>query len=98
MSRKRHYVYVALPWSSVGLMCCSCCGKKITEGQYRYFETEEAYVPQHRACCEDDPEWKQLDKEQAIREQQRSDMLADAIAFRDKWGVTDLNELIEELK
>lgn len=57
--------YAQTPGQEVGLMICTSCQKKITEGQYRYRETEEAYLPQHRACSASDPKWAQLDSEAA---------------------------------
>src|SRR5690348_1525425 len=62
----KHWEYSELP-STVGLMVCTACHKPITEGQYRYRETEAAYLPQHRACSISDPRWAQMDAEAAKR-------------------------------
>jgi hypothetical protein len=51
----------------------------------------------HRACCADDAGWKKVDAEQAARDRRNDEMLADAIAFRSKWGVNDLDDLISDL-
>lgn len=59
--------YTRTPGHQVGLMICTACNRKITEGQYRYRETEEAYLPQHRACSLADPKWAKLDAEDATR-------------------------------
>jgi hypothetical protein len=47
----------------VGLMICTACHKPIGEadGDFRYRETNDAYLPQHRACSPGDPEWAKID-------------------------------------
>jgi hypothetical protein len=85
----RRYQYVHFRYCRVGKMRCCSCGKKITEGQYRYHETENAYVPCHRACCPNDPQWNvldQADKDAAIR---RQEFEIAVLAFYDKWGPMD---------
>lgn len=52
---------------SCGLMKCCSCGKDITEGPFRWRETDAAYVTQHRTCSEGDPKWAALDAEAAKR-------------------------------
>lgn len=95
--KNRHYNYSNARYSSSGTMVCSFCNKKITTGDYRYYETPNAYISQHRACCADDPHWKELDNEQAALDHRNAEMLADATAFRAKWGVSDLDDLIGDL-
>lgn len=56
----KHWEYTQTP-NQVGLMVCTACQRNITEGQFRYRETDDAYLPQHRACSADDPKWAQLD-------------------------------------
>lgn len=57
----KHYEYTHASRCKVGTMKCCRCGKKI-EGEYRYHETEHAYVPCHRECCPDDKKWAELDE------------------------------------
>jgi hypothetical protein len=77
-------------------MVCTACGRPIVEGQFRYRETEEAYLPQHRACSKEDKRWTQLDSERAKREEfDRLRREAFAI-YCDKFGVPD--DLIEEMR
>jgi hypothetical protein len=62
-----------------GLMRCCSCGNPI-KGPYRVREKNDAYVTQHRACSEFDPQWavmdRQAEKRQRKAEQLRSDCLA----------------------
>lgn len=90
------YSYHLAPTSSHGLMRCAACNKHIAEGQYRVREKTEAYVTWHRACTDADPNWMKLDTEQHDRHVRNKAFQAACIAFRDKWGVTDLNDYIEE--
>lgn len=86
---KRHYEYAHARSCQVGKMRCCSCGKKITEGQYRYHETEDAYVPCHRACCPTDPHWQALDREEEEVKARRREYEIDVLAFYDKWGALD---------
>lgn len=63
----KHWDYADAATSTTGLMVCTACRKKITEGQYRYRETEAEYLTQHRACCTADPMWAKMDKAEAAR-------------------------------
>lgn len=65
MSNKFRWMYADRANRSVGTMICTHCQKPIKSGEYRYRETEDAYLPQHRACSEADPKWAELDKERA---------------------------------
>ncbi|MEB0133439.1 MULTISPECIES: hypothetical protein [unclassified Pseudomonas] len=90
MSRKnRNYDYADASYQLVGTMQCCACGKKITEGPYRYHETADAYVPCHRACCPDDKRWKELDDSEAGQAIRHKEYCADVLAFYDKWGGLD---------
>lgn len=85
--RKRRFYYEYETKNRHGCMQCQICGKEIKPGlSYRWWETSDAYLSEHRSCTEDDPEWKKLDKrkqeaidwniqyEQACKE------------FLEKWG------------
>jgi hypothetical protein len=79
-----------------GIMQCNRCRSKIDEGEFRFYLNYklDAYVTEHRACSESDPRWAALDVERAQREAYHRDMLADCLAFKAKWDVKDLDELI----
>ncbi|GKQ44406.1 hypothetical protein [Pseudomonas syringae] len=95
MSRKnRRYQYADTSYCSVGTMQCCACGKKITEGPYRYHETTDAYVPCHRICCEDDPKWLELDRQEQASIERRKLFEVDVLAFYDKWGWPDDEEFM----
>jgi hypothetical protein len=90
MSRKnRHYYYADARYQKSGTMQCCACGKKITEGPYRYHETTDAYVSCHRSCCPEDPKWLALDQEEQASIERRRLFEADVLAFYDKWGASD---------
>lgn len=90
----RHYQYVDVRYCQVGKMRCCSCGKKITEGQYRYHETENAYVPCHRSCCQKDPHWAVLDEAEEASKAKRKQFEADVLAFYDKWGHLDEDDFM----
>lgn len=86
---------------SVGTMICAGCGKPITGGEYRSYMRSKShdwrYIIHHRECCSDDPVWAKRDAKKVSEAQDRRDLLAAAIAFRDRWKIGDLDELIDEL-
>lgn len=98
MSKAYQWEYSNASYQKVGLMICTACRKQILTGEYRFRETEEAYLPQHRSCCESDPAWKKSDEQEVVRKKRLFDMLIDAVAFKAKWNVDDLDELIIELE
>lgn len=92
MSKWKSARYADAATSRVGLMICSACGKHIENGQFRYRETAEAYIPQHRACSEEDPNWARLDREDEKHRQKFQALEKDARDFIAKWGVVDLSD------
>jgi len=80
-------------------MRCQKCGKKIISGLFRYWESKnrEAYLSEHKNCSLQDIEWARIDKVQAERIDYNKKLLQSAIEFKGKWGIQDLDELIEEL-
>jgi hypothetical protein len=78
------------------MVCCSC-GKPIEAGEYRWREKADAYVTQHRACSPDAPEWRSLDANRKAQSGHNERLLAAAVAFRARWSVDDLDDLIEGL-
>ncbi|MBB4004439.1 hypothetical protein [Aurantimonas endophytica] len=75
-----------------GLMVCNVCSQSIDEGDYRCRETEEAYITQHRACSQDDPQWAVLDRQRANHAARQERLAEAATAFIEYWGVVDLSE------
>jgi len=61
MTRRYRWNYADAATSRVGLMICTACRKPIGTGLFRYRETDDAYLPQHQACCEADPKWAAID-------------------------------------
>lgn len=93
----KKWSYASAQNMKLGPMNCFVCGKKISTGLYRYREKPECYVVQHRACVPDDPQWARIDAENAQYQKRNQEMLADCIALRDKWQISDLDELIDAL-
>jgi hypothetical protein len=92
---KRSWNYASAENTRVGTMICTACRIPIENGEYRYRETEDAYLPQHRACSEQDEGWKFRDKQKAINIQKARQYLADCLNFRSKWLTDVLNDEIE---
>lgn len=90
----KKYSYAHTSYSHCGLMICSGCSKKITDGDYRYREGKDGYILHHRDCSQDDPQWNVIKKQREDAAKRYADMLREAIAFRDKFQVDDLDELI----
>lgn len=82
----------------IGLMICMRCHKPIAYTDFRYREREEDYVLEHRECSTEDPAWARIDAERQKVKDDCATMLAEAIAFRDKWDVSDLDALIYRLE
>lgn len=78
--------YTSTP-HQVGLMICTACRQPITDGEYRFRETEDAYLPQHRSCCQSDPNWLRLDREEQKRLDYHRRRQADFDAFVKEWGM-----------
>lgn len=65
MGKRKHWIYTEANGCTVGLMRCCSCGKKITSGEFRYHETEEAYVCQCKKCGGSDNRWIEKDRQEA---------------------------------
>ncbi len=92
--RKRYLNYEYKSNCTHGRMICQICGKKIEHGMsYRWWETSDAYLSEHRSCTEDDPTWKQLDKEeQDVIDWEHSYYKA-LLEFCNKWGDPDEDDI-----
>lgn len=103
---KKDWCYSDASDTQVGLMICTACRKKIESGEFRYRETEEAYLPQHRSCCADDPGWKAVDEATAAFERDRDramtddeiDALKEDILEDASWDSRDLSRLCAQAK
>lgn len=99
MSKKRkNWRYMSADNCSYGTMICISCHKKVTEGPFRFYETDEAFHVQHRACSSEDPKWAELDHQAADSITSTRDRLAAYIAFRDQWDESALDEGIEQMQ
>ena len=83
MGKRKHWVYAEANGCTVGLMRCCSCGKKITSGEFRYHETEEAYVCQCKKCGGSDNRWIEKDRQEAalVRKQWESDAQTDHVVI-----------------
>ena len=83
MGKRKDWVYAEANGCTVGLMKCCSCGKKITEGEFRYYETEEAYVCQCKTCGGSDSRWIERDRQEAalVRRQWESDARTDHVVL-----------------
>jgi hypothetical protein len=76
-------------------MICTACRQPIAEGDFRYRQNDDGFLPQHRACSLDDIEWKRIDQRRQEHElfaQRRQNALQAYIEeFGEPWP-----ELIEE--
>lgn len=74
----------------VGTMKCNLCGKRVTEGQFRYRTNRvDEFIVQHRACCSEDGRWKYLDacaEHAANQEKWRRAAFDEFVA---RWGIPD---------
>ncbi|GGO89160.1 hypothetical protein GCM10011348_46260 [Marinobacterium nitratireducens] len=98
MAKKWDYYIDDARTHSYGLMICSACGNKITKGEFRVRETEDAYITQHRSCSHTDGQWARRDAQRENRIRRAKDQLAAAIEFRDRWGTEALNDEIDDLE
>jgi hypothetical protein len=88
MSRKKrrlNYEYESR--SRHGEMKCQLCHKEIKAGlSYRWWETANAYLSEHRSCTEDDPKWKEFDKQKQEAQKWDEAYKQACNDFLKKWG------------
>lgn len=92
-----NHMYADSAFTRVGTMICSRCQKPISDGLFRYKNGGKGFTSVHRACCADDPSWGTVDGEQRRREKHNADFIAACKAFREKWGISDLDDYIDAL-
>lgn len=96
-TRRKNYSYTDAGSGSTGIMRCCVCSKPITTGLYRYHTGKnDGFVNCHRECCAEDAKWEQLDKAHAAGIDRLKRLVAACVAFRDEWGVTDLEPYLSE--
>lgn len=83
--------------SQHGTMVCTQCHKPIV-GEYRYRDGALGWICHHRECSPLDSEWVRRDRNVQLQREAAQRQLNDAIAFRDNYGVGELDELIEQLQ
>ncbi|WP_126223444.1 hypothetical protein [Burkholderia ambifaria] len=98
MGKKKNWRYQNADNCSYGTMICTACHKKVTEGQFRVYETAEAFHVQHRACSTTDPKWAEMDSRMADAIRSNRERLAAYLKFREQWGESALDEVIEEMQ
>lgn len=92
----KRWTYSDATIQRVSSMVCTVCRQKIVDGAFRFRETEDAYLPQHKACCSDDPEWAAIQRRQNdYAEQRRRSKLA-LRKYIDEFGEPDI-DLIDEV-
>lgn len=93
------YSYANACNASVGLMICNKCGKKINEGDFRYWLSKkgDAYISEHKECSLQDPYWNQSEKITQSKIQYEKNLLAACLKFKQEWGIFELDSLINEL-
>lgn len=74
-------------------MVCNACGRNIGDGEFRYRETEEKFVVQHRECSESDSAWAVRDVERGDQKKVQDEYISDLKAFTDKWRIGPHGEL-----
>lgn len=97
MTKKYKWSYSSTPGHNCGTMICTACHKKVILGEFRYRETSDAYLVQHRACSKDDPHWIKLDEEKNQRYESIKVRLDAFIEFKKQWNV-EIEEFNEEIE
>lgn len=64
--KHRNWTYSNVAYMRCGTMICTACSMPITDGQFRYIETDDRFYCQHRACSLQDPKWEMMDRERLI--------------------------------
>ena len=95
MSKNHRWNYTRAENQQMGTMVCTACSRPIKSGQYRYRETEAAYLPQHRKCSEFDNQWIKLDAQKIDELNATKQYLEACLAFRKKWSTSALDDDIE---
>jgi hypothetical protein len=87
--------YAKAETERVGRMICTTCSQPILSGDFRYRETDDAYLPQHRTCSEQDTGWKKIDRQRQADRTRLQRYLDACLEFKAKWDVDALDEEID---
>lgn len=106
MSTAYDIQYHLAPFSgSIGTMVCDHCGEPILAKIKDFREAKKSctlegwrYVLHHRACLSDQAGFIKLERDRTALIDHRERLLKAAIDFRDRWGVNDLDDLIDNLE
>lgn len=103
MGKPYNYRYLNTSHSRCGDMICGECRQPISEGEYRVYQKscpDEGwrFVTHHRECSANDIAWEAKDKIEQNRKDHNNKLRQAAIAFRDKWGISDLDDLIDNTR
>jgi len=94
----KKYEYANTSYMRVGKMICTCCNKAIESGDFRYRETTDAFLPQHRECTKEDNNWCRLDNQRKAEIENTQNYLQACLEFQRKWDTCVLDDEIYELK
>lgn len=89
----KRWMYSDAAVQRVGAMICTACRGKIADGAFRFRETEEAYLPQHKACCSDDPEWARIAQRRQDQDGFHARRQAALQVFVDEFGAPDEEDI-----
>lgn len=92
MRKYRQYFNAADGTRHGSMICTSCC--KPIAGQYRCRDKPDRFVVQHRECTASDPSWSRLDANDAARIERSVALRLACVEFREKWGISELDDLI----
>lgn len=92
------YSYTNTRYGRFGAMVCTVCKKEISEGPYRYQETDAAFLVQHRACSRDDEQWAKNDLIEADVRLTYEKKLQAYREFRDNWSEGALDGEIQNIE
>lgn len=88
--------YTDAAGQQVSDMICTACHQPIKSGEYRFRETDDAYLPQHRACSSADPQWARIDEKCRQRDAFYARRKAALQTFVNEFGAPD-DDLIDEV-
>lgn len=92
----KRWTYSDASICQVGTMICTACRQPIKDGALRYREDDSGFLPQHRACCPDDPEWEKIVKRQQEHAAFYERRKAALQAYVNEFGAPD-DDMIDEV-
>lgn len=96
--------YLAPYPGSIGTMICENCGKPIDSNTQDFRSATKSdrdegwrYVVHHRECLSDQSGFEAEERQRAQRVDRNRSLLAACLAFKQEWGIGELDELISDL-